>query len=254
MNNLYVFLIRNDVWIYFVCALGIIWYLAEFWRGQRDLRRARFNLERERATQVRLSALAFLLIFAAIVGLVVYVNVSIRPTLPAELLRAPSPTPNPLPQIATTPTATAVVDSGPSFFLAPTVTLRPGSAPIPQAALGLSSAEPVPGVKPVSEGCTRNATITQPPTGSTVFGGLSAFGTADGPDFGAYQLEMRGPHTEQVWTALLAAPADQPVSNGFLGNANLGTWSTGIYELRLTVFDRNNAPIGVCTIQIGVRN
>lgn len=254
MDKLYVFLIHNDVWIYFVCALGILWYLAEFWRGQRDLRRARFNLERDRAGQVRLSAGIFLLVFAAIVGLVVYVNISIRPTLPAELLRAPTLTPNPLPEIITTPTSTPVIGVGPSFFLAPTVTLRPGSAPIPQSALGLNSAEPVPGVKPISDGCTRNLSITQPPAGSTVFGGLSAFGSADGPDFSAYQLEMRGPHTDQIWTPLLVTPADQPISNGFLGNANLGTWSTGVYELRLTVYDSNNAPIGACTIQIGVRN
>ena len=254
MDQVYVFLIRNDVWIYFVCALGIFWYLMEFRRGHRELRRARFNLERERANQTRLSAFVFLAIFIGVVGLVVYVNEAIRPNLPPELLRAPSPTPNPLPTLATTPAGTPDLNAEPTFAIAATATLRAGQAPIPQPALGVDSAEPIPGVKAVSEGCERHANISQPVAGVTVYGGISVFGSADGPDFAAYQLEMRGPHTDGVWTSLLVAPVDQPVSNSFLGNANLGTWSIGIYELRLVVSDAGNNTLATCTIQIGLRN
>ena len=79
MDRIYLFLIRNDVWIYIVSALGFVWYLTELVRAQSALRRAMFNLERETATRVRNHALSFILFFAATAGSVYYVNVSIFP-------------------------------------------------------------------------------------------------------------------------------------------------------------------------------
>ena len=41
------FAVRNYVWIYFLCLLGVIWYLAELRRARRVLGQARFSLEFE---------------------------------------------------------------------------------------------------------------------------------------------------------------------------------------------------------------
>ena len=70
MERLYIFFIRNDIWIYILCFLGLVWYSGELLRATRALRRAMFGLERETALRARNSALIFVLMFAGIVGIV----------------------------------------------------------------------------------------------------------------------------------------------------------------------------------------
>ena len=96
MDSVYVFLIRNDVWIYILSTLGFFWYAVEFIRATRGLRSAVFGLERERGTQTRNNALLFMSLFATVIAVVFFVNRQIAPTLAPELLRPPTPTPNPL--------------------------------------------------------------------------------------------------------------------------------------------------------------
>lgn len=252
MEQLYIFLIRNDVWIYFLCALGLIWYLWEFVRGQQALRRARFNLEREDAQKTRLIGLSFSLLFAAVVAAVVYVNVQIQPTLPPDLLRAPSPTPNPFPTLSADEAGTRTPAITPTLPLAPTATLRPDRLPIPQPDNALPG-EPL-NVSPVKEGCTETVNITQPTAGQTVFGGVTIFGTATDPDFAFYRLEISGPQTDANWLSLLGSNPSTPVSSGFLGNAPLSSWLSGIYQLRLVVVNNSDIEVGSCLIQIGISN
>ena len=87
MDQFYVFILHNDVWIYIVSAMGLFWYLIEFFRAQQRLRVAIFNLERETNTHTRNTALIIILILSGIIGGVYYVNSQIAPTLPASLLR-----------------------------------------------------------------------------------------------------------------------------------------------------------------------
>ena len=94
MDRIYLFLIRNDVWIYILSAFGLVWYVTELIRSQNALRRAMFNLERETASRVRNHALSFVLFFAAVVGIVYYVNTAVAPTLPETVLSPPTPTPD----------------------------------------------------------------------------------------------------------------------------------------------------------------
>ena len=88
MDRIYLFLIRNDVWIYILSAFGLVWYVTELIRSQNALRRAMFNLERETATRVRNHALSFVIFFVAVVGIVYYVNTYVAPCL---LYTSPSP-------------------------------------------------------------------------------------------------------------------------------------------------------------------
>ena len=94
MDRLYVFLIRNDIWIYILSAIGLIWYLTEYWRSRRILRSAIFGLEKEKGGRIRQRALSLVVLFLGIIAIVTYVNLSIAPTLPVELLKPPTPTPN----------------------------------------------------------------------------------------------------------------------------------------------------------------
>lgn len=254
MDQLYVFLIRNDVWIYFVCALGAVWYLMEFVRGQRGLRRAAFSLERENSLRTRNNAALLLLVFAAVTGVVLYTNVLIRPNLPVTLLRPPTPTPDPFNAVVGTPVPRLTRLTLPTAtpIIAPTATLRSRIEGVPggAAASGPVEAE----VEAIRLGCTERIDIGQPVSGGTVSGGVSVFGSAVDPAFAFYDLEINGPQTADDWVSLLANTFNQPVTNGFLGGSNLEGWRSGVYQLRLTVYDNAGGPVGQCTIQFALDN
>ncbi|HZD10004.1 MAG TPA: hypothetical protein VE553_01585, partial [Candidatus Binatia bacterium] len=124
MDRVYLFLIRNDVWIYIICGLGLLWYLNELIRSQGAVRRAMFGLERETALRTRNAALFFSVIFLGIAGAVIYVNTEVRPTLAPELLRPPTPTVNGGFVTTISPAENATtVPASPTSPIAPTVTL-----------------------------------------------------------------------------------------------------------------------------------
>ncbi|MEZ4516268.1 MAG: hypothetical protein R3C44_05305 [Chloroflexota bacterium] len=133
MDRIYLFLIRNDVWIYIVSAAGLLWYLVELFRSQRQLRQAMFNIERETATRLRNNALSFVLF-----SWPSHRHRVLMPALPhpsPELLVPPSPTPNIFATPLSSPTPiggseeSGGADNSPA--LAPTATLPPelGGAP-----------------------------------------------------------------------------------------------------------------------------
>ena len=80
MNRFYVFILRNDVWIYIIAALGLLWYINEYVQSRRLLKRAMFGLERERGTRMRNNALLFMFILGGIIAFVYYVNNQVAPT------------------------------------------------------------------------------------------------------------------------------------------------------------------------------
>ncbi len=251
------FIVQNDVWILFLCILAIIWYLAQFLRSQRELSQSMFYMERDRASGARGTAIVYLLIFMGIAGGVVYINTQLRDDIPAIYLEPPTPTPDLIATRLATPDAAQLVTPLAQFptstpLVAPTATLRdPSTANIdpiqvtPTRPLALE-------VEPLIEGCTGSVYITEPVSGATLLGGVSLFGTADAVDFNYYKLEILGPQTFDQWQFLAGAISAESVNNAYLGGADLSTWETGIYQLRLTVVDSANSEVGVCLIQVGV--
>lgn len=257
MERLYVFILRNDVWIYILCAFGLFWYGSELLRARQILRRAVFGLEREKGIQMRNNALTFLFIFAAIVGIVTYVNVNVAKTLPPELLYPPTSTPNifATPLSSPTPLYTAVPPT-PTGMMAPTVTLPGQILPFPPAeATATLTPTAVPQATPTPfVGCRVNLNIIEPGNNSVVSGLIAFTGTANTENFGYYVLEANGPQTQGLWANLLGRTIDRPVVNSFLGNANLGEWQSGPYLIRLTAVDHDGATTGSCVIQITLNN
>ncbi len=257
MERLYLFVIRNDVWIYILCAFGLFWYISELWRAQQSLRRAIFGLERERGTRMRNNAAVFIIVLVAIAGGVFYVNNTIAPTLPPELLSPPTPTPDifSTPLSSPTPLYTAVPPT-PTGELAPTVTL-PSQLGLPEEeAVTLEPTETaVPDATATPFiGCRVNLNIIEPGEGSVVNGMITFTGTADTPDFGYYTLEANGPQTNGQWASLLGRTIDQPVNNSFLGNADLSEWASGPYLIRLTAVNQQGSTTGSCVIQVTMNN
>jgi hypothetical protein len=255
MDRVFIFLIHNDIWIYIISALGLFWYTSDFIRAQRGLRSAIFGLERERGKQKRNTALFFMAFFGGLIATVFFVNQRIAPTLPQELLKPPTPTPNPLntplsrPSPMGTPaTARPIVTPN----LAPTVTLQGEGGgdfdPVPAEEATLT---PTPYIPPTPFiACTADLNISDPADGAAVRGNISFYGTAETENFGAYLLETNGPQTNGQWASLLGRQIRTPVREGFLGNVNLSMWGSGPYLIRLTALDIEDNITGQCVIQV----
>jgi hypothetical protein len=258
MDAFYVFIIRNDVWIYILCALGLFWYGSELIRAQRLLRRAMFGLERETGTQLRNSALTFILLLAAVVGTVYFINNNVEPTLNPLLFRPPTPTPDifATPLSSPTPLGTSESLAVPTPGLAATVTLasQPGIPLIDNPVITDTQNVQVDGtptaVSTPYVACTPDLTITGPRDGAIVSNLVTFNGTVDPPNFRFYELAANGPQTDGQWASLLGTNVSQPVRNGFLGDVNLSEWQPGPYLVRLTAVDSAGNPIGSCVIQV----
>lgn len=274
MTDLYIFLIRNDVWIYILSALGLFWYFTNLVQARRILRGAVFNLERERGENMQQTALLFIFFFIAVVGAVTYVNYEIAPTIPAELLKPPTPTPNLIATPLSSPTPLGsrapVSRFTPTPPIAPTVTLPGNNSATPIVGGGGPPTRPaenngntqsatvaptntLPPSVPVSRGCSPLVNITQPTSGSDTSGGLSIYGTAISADFNFYKLEIRGPQTNGEWASLTNQTIFEPVDNNFLGNANITGWAPGTYDIRLVVVDTTSNEVGSCTIEVNLQ-
>lgn len=258
MDAIFVFLIRNDIWIYILSTLGLLWYLAELLRAQSALRRAMFGLERETALRTRNTAFFFICVFGGTIGLVTYANEVVRPTLPESMLRPPTPTPGTGQNQTTTEATETTADATepgttPTSPVAPTVTL-PGDAAggtgVTETPTPGPTPTPSPTARPVA-GCAPNAFIREPASGKRVAGTVNIYGTADTPDFGYYELEISGPQTNGAWANLIGRRVTQGVEDGFLGgNVNLSQWEPGSYLLRLTVGDSQEQVTNQCVVDI----
>lgn len=265
MDAVYVFLIRNDVWIYILCGLGFVWYFGQLIRSRSMLRSSMFGLEIERGRRLLGRSLILVLLSVAVAGAVTYVNLSIAPTLPADLLKPPTPTPN----IFATPLSSPTPAGGqatPTIFLAPTVTLAPsgpggpletpqppgeGESELPVAG-ELEPTEPSPSPSRPSVACPSGISITSPPTGAVVSSIVTFFGTASGESFGYYDFEVNGQRTEGAWTSLPLENATQQVFNNILSSVDVSSWPSGAHGFRLSVYDTDDALVGQCEIQLSV--
>lgn len=263
MENFYVFLIRNDVWIYILCILGFLWYFGEFVRSRSILKRAMFGLEKERGRRMRNRSLTLILLFGLVIAGVTYVNLSVAPTLPADLLKPPTPTPN----IFATPLSSPTPAGGqptPTLVLAPTVTLpAPGPAEPPGAPSSPDdltetapdsavSATPTTQATSAPAACGPNINISSPPDGATLSGSATFFGTATADNFGYLQLEFSGPQTDDAWTLVEVQNPTRQIFDNIIGGVDVAAWTAGLYSFRLSVFDSEDSLLGQCEIQLSV--
>ncbi len=254
MESIYVFLIRNDVWIYILATLGLFWYLTELWRARNILRRAMFGLERENGARMRNNALVFILLFGVIIVAVFYVNTRIAPTLPADVLKPPTPTPDVFRTPLAPPTPIEEMIPEPSITppLVATVTLPANQAPGGvEVTIELAPTETAVPPTPFVD-CTLNLNVSQPANGAIVRGNVSFFGTVETEDLQYYTLEINGPQTNGQWADLLGRRIDQSVTDSFLGSANLSQWEPGPYLVRLTAVDNGENLTGQCVIQVTI--
>jgi hypothetical protein len=228
-----------------------------------------FGLERERGGRLRSNSLAFIILFATIIGVVYYVNDQVRPTLSEELFKPPTPTPDIFATPLSSPTSLSTSEvrpPSPTAQLVPTITLpsQAGAAPPPAATSEGDDAQPTavpintptpsgPTVTPFI-GCNVDLNISEPRNGAAVSGLITFSGTADFADFLSFELAANGPETNGQWASLLGRSIEQPVRDGLLGTVNLSQWTPGPYLIRLTAVNTAQSPIGQCVIQVTLSN
>ncbi len=263
MDSFYVFIFRNDVWIYIVSVMGLVWFINELGKSQRHLRQAVFGLEKERGRRARSSAIGFILFFSLVLSVVYYVNSQVIPTLPQTLFKPATPTPDIFTTPLSSPTPLGAVEMAPptaTVPLVPTITL-PGQLIEATPALVDGTAEtaietPTPS-GPTSTpfvACTLDLNISEPRGGGFVSGNVSFSGTADFANFGSYTLEANGPETSGQWASLTGRSPDRPVRDSFLASVNLSQWRSGPYLIRLRGTDSFGTDVGYCVIQVTLNN
>ena len=256
MEQIYVFLIRNDVWIYILALLGLAWYFAELIRSRNLLRRAMFGLERERGVRMRNNALFFVTLFLVIIGIVFFVNRNIAPTLPPETLKPPTPTPDIFhtPLSSPTPLEEMVDQATPTPPLVATVTLPRPPGSIEEVEETPATEQPTETAVPPTPftACNVDLNISQPANGAVASGDISFFFFFATENMAYYTLEVNGPQTNGQWADVLGRRIDQLVDDSFLGSANLSQWEAGPYLVRLTAVDAGDNLTGQCVIQITI--
>jgi hypothetical protein len=228
------------------------------------LRRSMFGLEIERNRRNLTRSILLVILFLAIAGLVTYVNLSIAPTLPPEILKPPTPTPNILITPLSSPTPEGGQQATPTIVLAPTVTLAP-SGPIDtpsseeDAEVELpvaDEAQPTetPTIVPSRQAtaCSPGVNITSPPSGAVVSTVVTFFGTATADAFGYYTMEVSGPRTNGVWTTLPTENSGQRVLDSILASVDVSSWPAGAHSFRLSVYDSSEALIDQCDVALSV--
>lgn len=98
-----------------------------------------------------------------------------------------------------------------------------------------------------------SAQVTYPLPGEVLSGRVIILGSADAADFLAYELAFTYPgHPQEAY--FLIHRAEQPVRGGILGSWDTTLIVDGDYELLLTVFRKDAAPVQVIVSNLRVRN
>ena len=242
MEPLYVFLILNDVWIYILSVLGLFWFINEFVRSRRILRRAMFGLEREKGTRLRNNSLAFIIVFAADyrhrllrqranqtypvrriiqtaytnAGLFCHAALASPTSLSTAEIAAPQPQPPLIPTIT--------LASQPGAAPPPAVTMRRTPERLNQS---IPPTPPGPTVTPFI-GCNVDLNISEPRNGAAVSGSITFSGTADFEDF--LSLSTSSQWARNGWSlGLTAGPHDRTAStrwvSGQCQSEPMGKWA-----------------------------
>lgn len=256
MEQLHIFIIRNYIWITFLCLLGTVWYLLQIFSRSAELRRSVFMMERERALSERNRSALLLFFFLITIGYIAFVVSSIAPVLARQgKLSLPTPTPNYVSTaLASTPLAISPQElPTPTLLFAPTATLRNASDLARGVTIEAPTRIPPLNVPILSEGCTEQVQIDQPVAGATLAQTISVFGRVESAELAYFGVEIRGPYTGDLWEAL-GETKETSISNGYLGGGDVSTWDNGIYQLRVMAWAENDDLLASCLIQIGLNN
>lgn len=220
MPNVLSFFKDNEIFIYILLGILVVWQLRKFSVAWDALRSAAFGLEQESA-RARLNWSAMMLLLLLILVVVEFGVVSfIVPAVPEA-----------------TPLLTPTLD----VLASPDI-----EADVPQVEV----TSPVSDFQIIESGCVSGLIdIISPQANEAVSDVVEITGSANIPNFGFYKFEMASVD-DPTWLTIQAG--DVLVVDGLLGYWDTSRLSGGDYLLRLVVTDNQANASPPCTIQLRV--
>lgn len=218
------------LWIYILCAIGILLYLRAALSARREGSQAIYGLERETAAKrvFRASGMivAILLIVFAVYVLSHYVDLPQPAFSPVELSTQ-------TPEVTQTiePGSTATPDEATPAPV-PTATRRP----LATAVVIPTPVQETPIPPPVAGSCPHpNVQVRQPRANETVDQGVQVLGTANKENFDRYEFKFQSRDFEDEWHWVETFRT--PVENGDLGWWQTAHLPNGNYRFMLIAID-----------------
>ena len=228
---------KYAMWLYAICAFGILIYLRAVFVAQRERAQAMFALEREAAASRGYRSAVMIVILLAVGGIIYYASSVLGPQVEA----APEPTPTPTALLMPTPTPSPGV---PTETPSPTATRRPP----PPRPTSIPEVTPTPEV--VAPNCPNpQARLTYPGMNAVLSGAVQIFGSANIPDFDYYKFEFRQAGSPE-WAWLPSH--DTPVADGLLGVWDTTALPAGTYGFRLVVVDKTGNHPPPCEVTVTI--
>jgi hypothetical protein len=225
MEELLRFISTNEMGVYIIFGVVILFNLKKLFDGLIGLRKANFGLEKEVAHKKLRSAITIIGLFL-IFGVSIFILVSVATIRIPGLGRLATPTID----LASTPIPSGANITG--------TAITPETQQLTQTAIALTGC--IPG----------QLEWIDPAEGSEVSGSVDLKGTVNVPNLGFYKYEYRF-QSDQNWTPISAG--NKPVVEDlFAGRWNTAQLQPGNYSLRLVVSDNQNNLLKPCEIEIKV--
>jgi hypothetical protein len=216
----------NAMWIYAVCAVGLLIAVRVAWVARRAKRRAVFKLEREVAVNRESRAISVAALLIGVLVTVTAIKFYVAPTVEAV---PPTPTATPTSFLFEDPPTREIPTTTPTVPL-PTPTRRP---------IRRTIAVPVPptATSPPAVLCADpSACIKSPAPNAQISGAVQVIGTANIDRFQFYKVEYGQGEDPQQWHSTSDIHR-APVVDGLLDVWNTTGFPAGVYKLRLVVVD-----------------
>lgn len=234
------------LWIYILCAVGILLYLRAAVSARREGSQAIYNLERETAAKrvFRASGMvvAILLVVLAVYTISHYVELPEPTTSPIELpTQTPEATQTAGPESMPTPG-----EATPSPV--PTATRRP----LVTAVVIPTLVQETPTLAPIAGSCPHpNVQVRQPRPNDVVNQGVQVLGTANKEDFDRYEFKFQSRDFEDEWHWVETFRT--PVDNGELGWWQTAHLPNGSYRFMVIAIDRTGNS-QECVVPVVIRH
>lgn len=237
---------KYAIWIYVLCALGMLYYLRAALAARREGSQALFSLEQEAfAKQVYRSSGMILLLMAVVVGVYAlshYANIPQPTDSPVVVPTATSAEPTP-----TRPGRTpAPGDSTPTVEATATRRPRATTIVLPTIAQGTPTVEVLPAKCPHP-----NVQVLEPGANKVIDGGIQVRGTAQKDNFDRYEFKFQSRDFADEWHWVQTFGT--PVENGDLGWWHTAHLPNGNYRFMLIVIDKTGNS-QECVVPVVVRH
>lgn len=239
-------LTRYALWIYVLCAIGILFYLRTALSARREGSQAIYSLERETAAKRVYRASGMTMALLAIV-ISVYIL--------SHYVELPQPVTSPIQVSTETPAADPTAEltgSATPTELTPTPQPTATRRPVATMVVIPTPIEETPAPPPVSASCPHpNVQISQPVPNAVVDQGIQILGTAQKDGFDRYEFKFQSRDVQDEWHWVETFRT--PVQNGELGWWQTAHLPNGNYRFMLIAIDAAGNS-DECTVPVVIRH